>query len=77
MSTIDHCVKDYEFAAAKTKEIDAISASITSKTQRIGELAVSSIDATSASIESKAHRIGELAVSLYRATGPCNIFEES
>ena len=57
-------IKDYEFAAAKTKEIDAISASITSKTQRIGELAVSIIDAISASIESKAHRIGELAVSI-------------
>ena len=57
-------IKDYEFAAAEKKEIDAISASITSKTQRIGELAVSIIDAISASIESKAQRIDELAVSI-------------
>ena len=34
-------IKDYEFAAAEKKEIDAISASIESKAQRIGELAVS------------------------------------
>ena len=34
-------IKDYEFAAAEKKEIDAISASIQSKAQRIGQLAVS------------------------------------
>ena len=34
-------IKDYEFAAAKKKKIDAISASIESKAQRIDELTVS------------------------------------
>ena len=34
-------IKDYEFAAAEKKEIDAISASIESKVQRIDVLTVS------------------------------------
>ena len=34
-------IKDYEFAAAEKKEIDAISASIESKAQRVDELTVS------------------------------------
>ena len=34
-------IKDYEFAAAKNKEIDAVSASKEWKAQRIGELAIS------------------------------------